>query len=143
MKKLLACVLIFILCFTAPIPSVSAAKENQKYFYNDFESGLSAEPLPTGNGDNTAYVLYADGADCACENGELHIELTNGNYLCMQNSMTGMEDYRQLVVRIKGLTALATISPATHCAFGSAATVRPGKSFICMPFSLRRNIPMW
>ena len=127
MKKLLACVLIFILCFTAPIPSVSAAKENQKYFYNDFESGLSAEPLPTGNGDNTAYVLYADGADCACENGELHIELTNGNYLCMQNSMTGMEDYRQLVVRIKGTNSLGDNLTGNSLCFWFGSYSTPGE----------------
>ena len=74
----------------------------EKYYYNDFESGLSTEPLPTGNGDNTVYIINVDGASYSCENGVLHMEFTNGNYLRMQNSMTGIENYKYMVVRMKG-----------------------------------------
>lgn len=78
-------------CDTYPPEETEPEPETEKYYYNDFESGLSAEPLPTGNGNNTGYVMAVDGATYTCENGVLHLELTNGNYIRFQNSMTGME----------------------------------------------------
>ena len=77
----------------------------EKLYYNDFENGISEnEALPTGNGDNTSYILHSEGAEYSCSDGALHIKLTNGNYLWLQNSMTGIENYKYMVVRVKGTT---------------------------------------
>ena len=79
-----------------------AAPQINKVYYDDFNTGLSGTATATGNGNNTDYVMESTVSTYSVSDGALHIELTNGNLLRIQNTMTDIDTYKYMVVRMRG-----------------------------------------
>ncbi|MBO7520067.1 MAG: hypothetical protein J6T73_04740, partial [Clostridia bacterium] len=80
--------------------------EEDKLLYIDFNSGLGDSydtRTPTGNTGNEAYAVSAEGgAVWSVDNGALNLKVTNGQWLRTWNTITGLDDYRYMVLRMKG-----------------------------------------
>lgn len=133
-KSLVSALLCILLGFVVFSPAavhaqtVSADPGFNKTVYLDFESGLGtsyAGRTPTGNNSNTAYVVNAEGgAGWSVAGGILNLQVTNGQWLRTWNSITGLEAYKYMVVRMRGTNSWGAglTGNALAFKFGSAGS---------------------
>ncbi len=93
-----------------------------KLVYNDFNSGLGTSygaSTPVGDGVSTAYIVDNTLNSSSFTGGVAHLVIDNGKYLRTSSTITGLDSYKYLVLRMKGTFSEPLTGNAFGIAFGS------------------------